>query len=128
MARPYTMCKCDVSCLIYLMHTRFLFFLDQFYLFYNLILILKFHKIILAPLLGASSTLPKQSGSYSSNWNFYCSGLGVAFVHLPVVYLPCFNPYVYVAQFPCECCCLLLCGRVWCAVFRMDGTCREMEK
>jgi hypothetical protein len=30
--------------------------LDQFYSLSNLILILKFHKIILAPLLGASST------------------------------------------------------------------------
>jgi hypothetical protein len=59
--------------------------LDQFYSLSTLILILKFHKIILAPLLGVSSTRPKQSSSYSSNWNFYCSGLGVAFVHMPVV-------------------------------------------
>jgi hypothetical protein len=59
--------------------------LDQFYSFSNLILILKFHKIILASLLGASSTRPKLSSSYSSNWNFYCSGLGAAFVHTPVV-------------------------------------------
>jgi hypothetical protein len=49
--------------------------LDQFYPFYNLILILKFRKIILAPLSGVSSTRPKQSTSYSSNRNFYCSGL-----------------------------------------------------
>jgi hypothetical protein len=34
--------------------------LDEFYSLSNLILILKFHKIILAPLLGASSTRPKQ--------------------------------------------------------------------
>jgi hypothetical protein len=59
--------------------------LDQFYSLSNLILILKYHKIILAPLLGMSSTHPKQSSSYSSTWNFYCSGLGVAFVHMPIV-------------------------------------------
>jgi hypothetical protein len=60
--------------------------LDQFYSLSNLILILKFDKIILAPLLGASSTRPKQSSSYYCNWNFYCSGFGVAFVHMLVVY------------------------------------------
>jgi hypothetical protein len=59
--------------------------LDQFYSLSNLILIVKFHKIILAPLLGASSTSPKQSSSYSSNSNFYCSGLGIAFVHMPFI-------------------------------------------
>jgi hypothetical protein len=53
--------------------------------FHNSILILKFHKIILAPLLGVSSSRPKQSSSYSSNWIFYRSGLGVAFVHTPIV-------------------------------------------
>jgi hypothetical protein len=57
----HTMCKCEVSCSIYLMCTRVLFVLDQFYSLSNLILILRFHKIILAPLLGASSTRPKQS-------------------------------------------------------------------
>jgi hypothetical protein len=57
--------------------------LDQFYSLSNLIL--KLHKIILATLLGAPSTRPKQSSPYSSNWNFYCSGLGVALVHTPVV-------------------------------------------
>jgi hypothetical protein len=70
--------------------------LDQFYSLSNLILILKFRKIILAPLLGASSTCPKQSSSYSSNWNFYRSGLGVACVHTPVVCY-CFF-YLYVAH------------------------------
>jgi hypothetical protein len=73
--------------------------LDQFYPLSNLILILKFHKIILAPLLGASSTRPKHSSSYSSNWNFYCSSLGVAFVHMPIVCYRFF--YMYVAHFPC---------------------------
>jgi hypothetical protein len=78
------MCKCDVWCLIYLIYTRFLFVLINF-IHFNLILILKFHKIIHAPLLGASFTRPKHSSSYSSNWNFYCSGLRVAFVHTPIV-------------------------------------------
>jgi hypothetical protein len=81
----------------------------QFHSLSNLILILKFHKIILAPLLGASSTRPKQSSSYSCNWNFYCSGLGVAFVHTPVDCYRFF--YLYVAHFPCVRCCLLVCGR-----------------
>jgi hypothetical protein len=59
--------------------------LDQFYSLSNLILILKFHKIILATLLGVLSIGPKHSSSHSSNWNFYCSGLGAAFVYMPVV-------------------------------------------
>jgi hypothetical protein len=72
--------------------------LDQFYSLFNLILILKFHKIIPAPLLGASSTRPKQSSSYSSNCNFYCSGLGVDFFHVPLVCYFFFS--LYVAHFP----------------------------
>jgi hypothetical protein len=44
--------------------------LDQIYSLSNLILILKFHKIILAPLLGALSTGPKHSILHSSNWEF----------------------------------------------------------
>jgi hypothetical protein len=59
--------------------------LDQFYSFSNLILLLKFHKIILAFLLGSSSTRPKQSSLYFSNLNFYCSGFDVSFVHASVV-------------------------------------------
>jgi hypothetical protein len=36
------------------------------------------------------------SSSYSSNWIFYCSGLGVAFVHTPVVcYVICKNSHYY---------------------------------
>jgi hypothetical protein len=82
--------------------------LDQFHSLSSLILILKFHKIILSPLLGASSTRPKQSSSYSSNCIFYCSGLGVAFVHMPVVCHRFF--FLYVVHFPCVWCCLLICG------------------
>jgi hypothetical protein len=55
--------------------------LDQFHSL-DLTLILKFHNIILAPLLVASFTRQKQSSSYCSN----CSGLGVAFVHMSNVY------------------------------------------
>jgi hypothetical protein len=62
-----------------LMYTRFLC-LDEFHSLFNLILILKFRKIIFEPLLGASSTRPKQSSSYFCNWNFYCSGLGGFFL------------------------------------------------
>jgi hypothetical protein len=80
----HTMCKCDVSCLIYLMYSV-LTCLDQFCSLSNLILILKFHKIILPPLLGALSACPKQSSLYSSIWSFYYSCLGVAFFHTPVV-------------------------------------------
>jgi hypothetical protein len=72
--------------------------LDQFYSLSTLILILKIHKIFPAPLLGASSTRLKQSSSYCSNLNFYCSVLGVAFVHMPVVCYRFF--YLYVAHFP----------------------------
>jgi hypothetical protein len=84
--------------------------LDQFYSLSNLILILKFHKTIIAPLLGGSTTHPKQFSSYSSNWNFCYSSLGVAVVHMPVVCY-CFF-YLYVVRFPCVWwCCLLVCGR-----------------
>jgi hypothetical protein len=73
--------------------------LDHFYSLSNSILILKFYKIIFTPLLGASSTRPKQSSSYSSIWNFYYSGLDVAFVLTPVV---CYRfLYLYVVHFPC---------------------------
>jgi hypothetical protein len=41
--------------------------------------------MILAPLLEVLSTHAKQFSLYSSNWNLYCSGLGVAFVRTPVV-------------------------------------------
>jgi hypothetical protein len=83
--------------------------LDQFHSLSNLILILKFHKIVLAPLLGASSTRPKQSSSYSSNWTFCCSCLGVAFVHTPVVCyrfflsVCCSLPLLMMMMFACVC-------------------------
>jgi hypothetical protein len=59
----HTMCKCDVSCIISLMYSRILFVLISS--LSNLILILKLHKLILAPQLGESSTRPKHSSSYS---------------------------------------------------------------
>jgi hypothetical protein len=40
-----------------------LIYLHQFYSLSDLILILEFHKLILALLLGASTTRPKQSSS-----------------------------------------------------------------
>jgi hypothetical protein len=73
--------------------------LDQLHSLSNFSLILKFHKIILAPLLGASSTLPIQSCSYFSLWIFYCSGLFVAFIHTPLFLAVLF--YLYVVHFPC---------------------------
>jgi hypothetical protein len=108
----HTMCKCCFMFNLLYIHLIFIC-LNQFYSLSNLILILKFHKIIIALLLGALSTCPKQSSSYSSIWNFYCSGLDIAYVHMPVVCYHFF--YLYVAHFPCiRCCCfcLLVYGRL----------------
>jgi hypothetical protein len=46
--------------------------------------------MVLAPLMWASYTRPKQSISYYSKWTiFYCSVLGVAFVHTPAFVIVC---------------------------------------